>query len=212
MRTVRLIAFGITAAWVPMLSDASMAQQRPDERVVELARALDARLTVWKTEGGRVIHARHCRSVRQGCRARIVTFAQWMVEVADDNRIDPFLLAAMAMRESGLDPFAEGGVGELGLIQLHPRGVGRGVKFVRSEAYRRHCRATPGACQREVLEAGARLVARCIEQCGGVAAGLGAYNSGHCGENAYARRVLREQERLVGLARPSGDATRSLVD
>lgn len=189
------------------------AQAKRDERVVALARALDARLTVWKRPDGRVIHVTHCRRIRDGCRARLVTFARWIVQVAEKHSIDPFLIAAMAIRESGLDPFAAGAAGERGIVQLHPRGVGRGVRFVQSERYREYCKHKPGACQLEVIEAGATLVAESIEHCGGVAAGLGAYNSGVCGENAYARRVLAEREKLLSLARRAeGAADRLMVD
>jgi hypothetical protein len=212
MRTFRRIAYVCAIASVPGLIGLADAQDRPDERVVAVARALDARLTVWKKPDGSVVHARHCRAVRQGCRARIVKFSQWMVEVADAHDLDPFLLAAMAIRESGLDPFAAGSIGERGLIQLHPRGVGRSVRFVQSEAYRRHCRHRPGACQHEVLEAGARLAARSIEHCGGVAEGLGAYNSGVCGENAYSRRVLKEHAKLLELSKSSFAPHHTLVD
>lgn len=205
MRTIRLIASVCTIVSIPLLGPSGVAQERPDEEVVALARALDARLTVWKKPDGTVVHARHCRTIREGCRARIVKFSQWMVEAARRQGIDPFLLAAMAVRESGLDPFATGGVGERGLIQLHPKGVGNGVRFVRSEAYRRHCRHRAGACQQEVIEAGARYVAEAIEHCGGVAEGLGAYNTGNCGANDYSRRVLDEHEKLRSLAESSVD-------
>lgn len=206
MREVR--TFALVCVVVSLLAAAAHAgeQQRPSERVIALARALDARLTVWKRPDGNVIHVSHCRRSKQGCRARLVTFARWIVEVSEEHGIDPFLLGAMAMRESGLDPFAAGAAGERGLVQLHPRGVGAGVRFVKSEAYRRYCSHKPGACQREVLEAGARLISKSIEHCGAVESGLGMYNSGACGENAYARRVLAEREKLLELASHRAEA------
>ena len=105
------------------------------------------------------------------------------------------------MRESGLDPFARGQAGEQGIVQLHPQGVGRRVRFVRSEAYRRSCTRQSGACQREVLDVGAEHVALAMRQCDGLEAGLGAYNSGECRETAYTRRILRERLRLLALAK-----------
>lgn len=211
MRTVRALAFvcAVTSSASSTATVIAQDHERPDQRVVELARAIDARLTVWKTPDGRVVHVSHCRHIRGGCRARLVTFARWMVQVGDEHGVDPFLLAAIAMRESGFDPFAHGAAGERGIVQLHPRGVGAHVRFVRSEAYRNYCKHQTGACQLEVLEAGARLVADSIAQCGGEAAGLGAYNSGVCGENAYARRVLAERQKLVELSRRSSEATAS---
>lgn len=152
------------------------------------------------------MHISHCRSVRGGCRARIAAFARWMAELARQHRVDPFVLAAMAMRESGLDPFATGLAGEMGIVQLHPQGVGRGVRFVQSEAYRRRCARSPGACQREILEVGASHLASAVSRCEGIAEGLGAYNTGVCGDNAYSRRVMRERARLLELAKDRDEA------
>lgn len=210
MRTVRALAllYAVTSSGGGAVAFAQ--QQHLDPRVERLARAIDARLTVWTTPDGREIHVSHCRHIRGGCRARLVTFARWMVQVADEHGIDPFLLAAVAVRESGLDPFAHGPAGERGIVQLHPNGVGAHVRFVRSEAYRKSCRHKTGACQLEVLEAGARLIADSIEQCGSEAAGLGAYNSGVCGANAYSRRVLEERDRLLRLAQPNATTTAML--
>lgn len=187
------------------------AEDRPDDRLVALVRALDERLTVWKRPDGNVVHVSHCRRSRRGCRARLVTFARMIVETANEHDVDPFLIAAMAMRESGFDPFASGAAGERGLVQLHPRGVGARVRFVRSESYRRYCTHQPGACQREVLEVGVELIAKSIEACGDVATGLGMYNSGECGENAYARRVLAEHEKLMQLVGDSSRDDRALM-
>ena len=118
--------------------------------------------------------------------------------------IDPFVLAAMAFRESGFDPFATGAAGEVGIVQLHPRGIGRSVRFIQNERYRERCRREVGACQREVVEVGAAHFAEAITTCGGVSDALGYYNRGICGETDYSRRVLRERERLVELAKTPG--------
>ncbi|MEM7609825.1 MAG: transglycosylase SLT domain-containing protein [Myxococcota bacterium] len=167
---------------------------------VSLARALDERLTVWRSARRRV-YVRHCRRARGGCRARLVAFSRVIVAAAQRHAVDPFLVAAMALRESGLNPFAEGSIGERGLVQLHPRGVGSRVRFVRSEGYRRRCERDEAACQEEVLDVGARLVAASIERCGSVEEGLGCYNTGRCQINAYARRVLEERQNLLQLAK-----------
>lgn len=168
---------------------------------LNLARALEARVTVWRTPRGRVMHVSHCRRAPRGCRARIGAFARYIAEVSATHHLDPFVLAAMAVRESGLDPFAEGPAGERGIVQLHPRGIGGHVRFVTNEAYRRGCMRTPGACQREVLEVGATHLSDAIALCGGLNEGLGAYNRGVCGDSAYTRRVLRERARLIELAK-----------
>jgi hypothetical protein len=62
-------------------------------------------------------------------------------------------------------------------------------------------RCRPGACQEEVLDVGARLLARTIERCGTVRDGLGAYNRGECGETDYARNVMLERQRLLRLVK-----------
>ena len=183
-------------------ADPSPVEASAPAAAVSLARALDARMTVWRRPGGDPVHVSHCRAGRHGsCRARVALFARWIAEVAREHHLDAFVLAAMAVRESGLNPFARGAAGEYGLIQLHPRGVGRRVRFVQSEAFRNRCRREPGACQREVLTIGARYLADAVAHCGGLDAGLTAYNRGECGESDYARRVLRERERLLQLAK-----------
>ena len=180
---------------------------------VSLARALDARMTVWRRPTGEPVHVSHCRAGRHGhCRARVALFSRWIAEVAREHHLDAFVLAAMAVRESGLNPFARGAAGEYGLIQLHPRGVGRRVRFVQSEAFRDRCRRRPGACQREVLMIGARYLADAVEHCGGLESGLTAYNRGECGSSDYAQRVMRERQRLLGLAKaPEAQESRSEI-
>lgn len=172
-----------------------------DPVAISLTRALEARLTVWQTPDGDRVHVSHCRSEPQGCRTRVEVFARWIAEVARSHGLDAFVLAAMAVRESGLNPFARGSAGEYGLIQLHPRGIGRNVRFVQNESFRTWCRNRPGACQREVLEIGARHLAQAVESCGSLNAALGAYNSGVCGETRYTRLVLEERGILLELAK-----------
>ncbi len=188
------------------------AEAEPAPAAFALARALEARLTVWEHSDRRV-YVWHCRHARVDCRARVVAIARIIAESAHRHGVDPFLMAAIALRESGLNPFAEGGAGERGIVQLHPRGVGSRVRFVRSEAYRRRCERRPDACQAEVVEAGVRHVASAIARCGSVAEGLGAYNSGVCQETGYSRRVLEERESLLRLAkRTASEHSVVLVD
>lgn len=175
----------------------------PDDQVLieSLTRALLARMTIWRTSNGDSVHVAHCRGAADGCDARVRLFARWMVEIAREFDLDPFVLAAVAFRESGLDPFAQGTAGEMGIVQLHPRGVGSRVQFVSSERYRGQCHDRAGACQREVLQAGAQHLSEAVNRCGDLNAGLGAYNTGECGETAYSRRVLRERRTLVQYAK-----------
>ena len=175
------------------------------ESAVALARALERRLTVWE-RGNRRIYVWHCRSARVECRARVVAMAQLITQASWRHSVDPFLVAAMALRESGLNPFAEGSIGERGIVQLHPRGIGSRVRFVRSEAYRRRCERRPDACQGEVVDAGAEHVSAAIARCGSIPEGLGAYNTGVCQETGYSRRVLEERSNLLRLAKQAVSA------
>ncbi|MCA9610397.1 MAG: transglycosylase SLT domain-containing protein [Myxococcales bacterium] len=185
------------------------AQTPRDPSVTALERALDRRLTVWRN-GDRSIYVSHCRHARGGCRERTLAFARLIGDVSQEHQVDPFLLAAIAIRESGLDPTAAGAAGERGIVQLHPRGSGSSVRYVQSEAYRRSCARRPDACQREVLEAGAALLSRGIQRCGGVREGLGAYNRGVCGATRYATRVMTERQRLLRLAKTDAETVRDL--
>ena len=168
-----------------------------------LARAIDTRLIVRENREGRPIHVQHCRVVEGGCRARVATLSRLITETSNRAGVDPFLTAAMAMRESGLNPLAVSPVGARGVVQLNPKYRGKTVPFVYNETYRNQCSRRPGACQREVLEAGLGLYQWAVQRCGGnVEKGLAWYNSGRCDKkNGYASSVLRERRRLLRLAK-----------
>jgi len=168
-----------------------------------LARAIDARLIVRETREGRPIHVQHCRVVEGGCRVRIATLSRLITETSIRAGVDPFLTAAIAVRESGLNPLAVSPVGARGVVQLNPKYRGKTVPFVYNERYRNQCSRRPGACQREVLEAGLGLYQWAVERCGGnVQKGLAWYNSGRCDKkNGYASSVLKERRRLLRLAK-----------
>lgn len=152
---------------------------------------------------GRVTYVLHCRSAPGDggavarCLRRVRLFAQYFQAEGEAHGIDPWVLAAMAKRESGFNPMASGGVGEHGVMQLHPRGPGARSRFVTNRRFRERCQREPGACQRAVVSIGADLMGRVVRRCGNVEAALGAYNTGRCGGNPdYARRVLRTLERM----------------
>lgn len=173
----------------------------PSEGAAALARAFEARMTVWTRPDGSRVLTRRCREGPVDCAARIARFAQLIDETARRHDLDPFLLAALAWRESGLDPSALGRRGEAGIVQLHPRGAGRDMRYVRDAAYRAQCQSELDACQGPVLERGAETLARAIEECGSLVSGLGAYATGHCTESArHPQQVLEERENLRRLA------------
>ena len=135
------------------------------------------------------------------CRTRLRVFAAMMHDTAKRHRLDPFLLGALAFHESGLNPAAVGPLGTAGLIQLHPRGVGRDERFVQDEAFRNECLDRVDACQGPVLEKGAAAIATSITACGSLRQALGRYGTGRCtGRGRYIGRVLAERERLRSLA------------
>lgn len=176
-----------------------------------LARALDARLIVRQRRDGKPIHVQHCRASEGGCRARIAAMSRQITESSNAHDVDPFLTAAVALRESGLNPLAVSPVGATGVIQLHPRYRGKTVPFVYNQRYRGECARQPAACQREVLDAGLGLLQWAVRRCGGsVPKGLGWYNSGDCKTNQYARSVLSERRRLLRLTKATDPENKAL--
>jgi hypothetical protein len=173
------------------------------ESVSMLKTAMHERIAVSHTKSGATIPAYHCRHAKEGCDRRLAEFAQYVVDAGQTYGIDPYLIAAMGVRESGLNPFAKGAAGELGILQINPgRRDAREVRFIRDAWYRKRCSREPGACQREVVDHAAMVLSRSLELCGGsIPAALGAYNTGHCnGSKVYAKRVLLEREELRKIA------------
>lgn len=169
---------------------------------VALARALDARLTLRYTRSGEKVYIQSCRTSPTGCPSRIAAFAQIITDSSNEHGVDPFLTAGIAMRESRFNPMAVGPVGERGIIQLHPQYRGKTVPFVYDDEYRASCSEQPGACQREVVDAGLALLNWAVKHCGGsILKGLGWYNSGRCSDGFYARAVLRERRKLLRIAK-----------
>lgn len=170
-----------------------------------LQQAMRFRVAVHHRRSGASVPIYHCRQAIEGCERRLLEFAHYLIDAGERNGVDPWLLAAMAFRESGMNPFAVGAVGELGILQLHPKNrLVKNVRFVRDSYYREHCKKEPGACQREIVDRAAEILALSMELCGGdLNMALGAYNTGKCGGNQkYAATILVERDRLreaVGL-------------
>lgn len=134
----------------------------------------------------------HCRRAHGGCAARVRRMAAIFVRAGAAHDIDPWLLVALALRESGGNPDAIGARGERGLMQLHP-----GSRAGRDAA--RLCRVRPDACSAILVDGAARVLRASIDRCGSVESGLVRYRTGHCGEpDAYARSVLARRDRLRG--------------
>jgi hypothetical protein len=204
----------LTSAVLGVLASTSVVRSEAPSTTAQttelLQSAIRARIAVsFNHRTGDAVPAAHCRHAKEGCERRLHEFAGYLVRAGERFNVDPWLMAAMAFRESGFNPFAVGAVGEMGILQVHPgRRDAKQVRFIQDEWYRKRCRKTAGACQQEVVEHGARLLARCMHRCDGdVIDALGMYNTGRCGGNdRYARRVIDERRNLrrtVGLDPPN---------
>jgi hypothetical protein len=167
---------------------ASLERPAPEVRdqsantVETIAIALRDRVSIAHDQAGHGVPAAHCREASSGCDRRMHLFAEYLVEAGQARQIDPWLLAAIAVRETMLNPFAVGSVGELGILQINPaRRDAKQVRFIRDARYRKQCRSVEGACQREIVEHAASILAQNMNACQGrTRLALGAYNSGRC--------------------------------
>lgn len=221
MASVALLSLILCVSLLIAGARADMVQEdlsRGDDPVLPLLqRALRSRVSIHTNRRtGLTIPAYHCRLAKGGCDARLHEFAQYLKDSGERFELDPWLLAAMAIRESGLNPFVVGLVGERGILQLHPKNRHfKNLKFVRDGRYRARCQREIGACQREVVDNAAALLSRAIGKCGGnVEQALGMYNTGRCGgSQRYADqvyRVRRDLMRRAGLDEDGKDSNRAL--
>lgn len=155
----------------------------------DLEAALLERLAVWTRPDGGRIYIAHCRRAPRGCEDRVRRYAHAFVDAGAEHGVDPWLLAAIAMHESGLSPGAVGSRGERGIMQLHP-GARWGLEAARA------CRRDRERCTEASVGIAAALLRRAIDRCGGEAAALGMYNSGRCRVTGYSERVLRRRDAL----------------
>ncbi|MEM9189357.1 MAG: transglycosylase SLT domain-containing protein [Myxococcota bacterium] len=189
------LATGCAASAPSQIPPASSPEVRAED--TELSQALLQQLTVHVRADGTPVFARHCRNGPVDCEARVKVFAQLIEGAANDHGIDPFLLAALAVRESSLNPGAVGAQGEAGILQLHPRGAGRGMRYVEDEAHREACQARIDACQGPVVVRAAETLSASIDRCGSVRSALGRYASGRCrADLSHIDRVLETRDAL----------------
>lgn len=195
----------ITAMVVGVALVFMILKAKADEPLLE--EALSRRLAVWRVpKTGALVYVRHCAQVKGGCRERASALASIFEDTGKRYGLDPYLLAAMAFKESGMSPGAHGSVGERGVLQIHPRSkYSRGLRFIHSEAYRKKCLRRPDGCQKEVIDRAALLLSRALARCGDLRSALGMYQSGQCDrERPYVQRVLREKEHLLLLLESHG--------
>jgi len=208
MASLRFFSLGLLACVLfvaSATSDATAQAPASDSEVAyKLGQAMRVRIAVsYNQKSGKTIPAYHCRHAPEGCESRLSTFATYLVEAGSQYGVDPWLMAAMAFKESGFNPFALGSLGEMGILQINPeRRDAVNVRFIRDEWYRRRCRKEPGACQREVIHHAAQLLSRANERCErDLKDALGMYNTGRCGGNiTYSKRILAERDELLKAA------------
>jgi hypothetical protein len=181
-----LVVIALLALYAVVLRGRLEAQE--PRGALERALLVHVRLGFVRADGSHT-YVLHCRRAHGGCEARVRRMAAMFERAAFDHHVDAWLLAAIAMRESGGNPDAIGARNEFGLMQLHP-----GSRHGRFAA--ELCRARPRECSIIVVDAAARLLRSAIERCGDEASALGLYNSGRCGVTEYSRSVLARREAL----------------
>lgn len=201
----------LLALWAMLLSVRALSQPATsapaDPLVTAIAQAAANEITVGTH---RPVPVRHCRNagppipggdVWARCMRRLRAFAGMFVDVGRRYDLDPWLLAAIACKESGYNPHAVGSSHrEGGIMQLHPGNRrNRAVPFLRSEAYAHECRGVVGACQLEVVERAAQILVAARARCPDERAVVNAYNLGARCDSAwdYAGRVYTIRARML---------------
>lgn len=150
-------------------------------------------LTIWtRPSDGERVYVRFCRNLVHGCERQIATYIEYIFNIAYEQDVDPWLLAAVAWHESRFDAFAESSAGAIGLFQLLRRGsASRGLPFIRQRHYREQCRTVLGNCQYRSVRRAVFWLTESIDHCGSVSGGLRMYNSGSCeGPRGYPRTAM----------------------
>lgn len=115
-------------------------------------------------------------------RARVQAVAPIILAEAAAQRVDPWVVAAVAFRESGFDPTVTGARGELGVMQILPNGAALSV-----------CPELLGRLRDPAanIRCGVRILAHSLRVCGHyLAFGLSRYNGLACRRSRYASKVL----------------------
>lgn len=150
-------------------------------------------LTIWtRPSDGEPVYADFCRSLPHGCERQIATYVDYIFNVAYEQNLNPWLLAATAWHESRFNAFAESDAGAFGIFQLLRRGpASRGIPFVRHRNYRERCRSELGSCQHEIVLGAVFWLTQSIAHCGSIVNGLRMYNSGSChGPSSYPATIF----------------------
>jgi hypothetical protein len=112
-----------------------------------------------------------------------------LADAATSNGVDPYLLTALAFRESTFDRAAVSAEASFGLLQVNARGWGR-------DALHR-CLVTPSDCLWWQAYAGARAMSHYQKLCGTAGRALTAYRTGRCAAPGPRALEVLETRRLI---------------
>lgn len=185
-----------------MRCESAASECRPPERMEAHPQALDEAMYRLMLVPSSVAHGKpyawkHCREAPGGCDARIRAFGEYIRNVSDFYGVDPWLVAAMAVKESGLNPWAQGKGDELGILQIHPRRREASKIALFDQRERKRCHNRVGECQLEIVFTAIGILRRSFAICGNAVDALGMYNRGVCGPSGYALRVLQIRRELL---------------
>ncbi len=129
-----------------------------------------------------------------GAVGRAEQLAAYFADAAKATGIDPFLLTALGYAETRFDGARIGGVGERGIMQLHPR-------YTLGKRYAAESRGLPqDQKDRLSIFLGADALRHGLKVCGRRAHAIGFYRSGRCVAGPGARNVYAIKRRLLRAA------------
>lgn len=173
-----------------------------DPSVDQLAAVLLAESTIPSTRATKPRCWSALKRAPGGCAAELRSYAEAFVAAGEAHGLDPWLLAAVAWRESRWIAGSNGVAHERGIMQIHPsRPDARGLPIFDDREWLQ-CRRVVGQCQAPVIDVAAGILRRATKRCGDVAGGLAAYQSGRCDSEPgrkYATRVMATRDRLSTL-------------
>lgn len=191
----------VEAQTVPWCDQNTMQKMYVDTQ--EITNAVLENLQMRTDRDGNSVYVGWCRSNqnRYSCEANIESIVSTIVFESVYEGVDPWIIAAITWKETRFSAFAVGGVGERGVMQLHPRNSRfNHVRFLHGgEWYRNSCRQEKGLCQGEVIREGVQLFADSLDRCQSVRGALTMYNTGKCDwrGHRYATRVKNIYEMLT---------------
>jgi soluble lytic murein transglycosylase-like protein len=132
-------------------------------------------------------------------------FDPLIAQAAVQHGLDPFVLRALLVVESRLDPVARNRrSGALGLAQLTPGGRAAVARLRAARGLPGRFTAADALDPCQAVFAAAEVLAHQVARCGSLARGLEAYNTGACSRRApgFVRTVLRRAGYVPHVSRP----------